>query len=132
MSTSGPASSASSPVDAVSPRSSDAPGLGPVSERVAEAVLAHPGVAGLSSGPYGTVVTYEPGRRLAGIAMGTGDEPTRVSVVLHWGAPVRATADALRQLVADLTGARQVDVVVTDLARPGETVTDVPSRGGGT
>jgi hypothetical protein len=111
---------------AVSPPFADAPGLGPVTERIAQAVLAHPDVAALSSGPYGSVTTYLPGRRVAGIALGEGDEPARVSVVLRYGAPIQATAAALRQLVAGQTGARRVDVVITDLALPGEPTTDVP------
>lgn len=115
------------PTAAVSPPSSDAPGAGPVPERVAAAVLAHPGVAGLSSGPYGAVVTYLPGRRVAGVVVGDGDEPSRLSVVLRFGAPVEATAADLRRLVAGLTGARRVDVVVTDIALPDEPTTDVPA-----
>lgn len=115
---------------AVSPPFADAPGAGPVTERVAEAVLAHPDVAALSSGPYGTVATYLPGRRVAGVTLGDADEPARVSVVLRYGAPVQATAAALRRVVADRTGALRVNVVVTDLALPGEPSTDVPTAAG--
>lgn len=76
------------------------------------------------------MATYLPGRRLAGITLGDADEPARVSVVLRYGAPVRATATALRQVVAEYTGARRVDVVVTDLALPDEPATDVPTAPG--
>ncbi|MCD2188183.1 hypothetical protein [Actinomycetospora soli] len=105
-------------VRAVSPGSADAPGRGSLSERVAGALLAHPDVVRLSGGTFGAVATYLPGRRLVGVALGDGDEPARVSVVLRLGARVRPTAEALRALVAAETGARRVDVVVTDLADP--------------
>lgn len=108
-------------VRATSPHSPTAPGLGPLSERVAVALLAHPDVVRLSGGPYGSIATYLPGRRLEGIALGDGAEPTRIGVVLRLGAPVHATADALRALVAAETGARRVDVVVTDV-EPGSRV----------
>ena len=111
-------STAHPPGEALSTGAREAPGLGPVSERIAEALLAHPAVAALSAGPFGTVATYLPGRRLNGVVMGEGDEPTRVSVVLRFGAPVRVTADELRRIVARISGARRVDVVVTDLEMP--------------
>ncbi|WP_433803600.1 hypothetical protein [Actinomycetospora sp. CA-084318] len=105
-------------VRAMSPGSADAPGRGSLSERVAGALLAHPDVVRLSGGTFGAVATYLPGRRLVGVALGDGDEPARISVVLRLGARVRPTAEALRALVAAETGARRVDVVVTDLADP--------------
>jgi hypothetical protein len=112
-------------VSAVSPDTAAAPGLGPVSERVAGALLAHPAVAALSTGRFGTVATYLPGRRQPGVSLGDADEPARVSVVLRFGAPVGPTADELRAIVAAETGARRVDVVVTDLAMPD----DAPAGG---
>jgi hypothetical protein len=115
---SGPQLGSAAGVRAVSPGSADAPGLGSLSERVAGALLAHPDVVRLSGGTFGAIATYLPGRRLLGVALGDGDEPTRVSVVLRVGARVRPTAEALRALVAAETGARRVDVVVTDLADP--------------
>jgi hypothetical protein len=102
-------------VRATSPHDATAPGRGSLSERVAGALLAHPDVARLSGGPYGSIATYLPGRRLEGVVLGEGEEPTRVGVVLRLGAPVHVTADALRALVAAQTGARRVDVVVVDL-----------------
>ena len=102
----------------VSPGAAAAPGLGPLSERIAEAVLAHPAVAALSGGPFGTIATYLPVRRLPGIVLGEGGEPDRIAVVLHFGAPVAATAAALRRIVAAQSGARQVDVTVVDLEMP--------------
>jgi hypothetical protein len=106
---------------AVGPGTPEAPGLGPLPVRVAEALLAHPAVAALSAGPYGTVASYLPGRRLTGVALGGPDEPARIAVVLRFGAPVEATAAELRRIVAGASGARRVDVVVTDLEMPQET-----------
>jgi hypothetical protein len=103
----------------VGPGSPEAPGPGSLPERVAEALLAHPAVAALSGGPYGTIASYLPGRRLPGISLGGGDEPARVGVVLRFGAPIEATAAELRRIVAGVSGARRVDVVVTDLEMPG-------------
>lgn len=99
----------------------EAPGLGPLPVRVAEALLAHPAVAALSAGPYGTVASYLPGRRLTGVALGDADEPARIAVVLRFGAPVEATAAELRRIVVAASGARRVDVLVTDLEMPQET-----------
>jgi hypothetical protein len=103
---------------AVGPGTPEAPGLGPLPVRVAEALLAHPAVAALSAGPYGTVASYLPGRRLTGVALGGPDEPARIAVVLRFGAPIEATAAELRRIVAGASGARRVDVVVTDLEMP--------------
>ncbi|MFC5062976.1 hypothetical protein [Actinomycetospora atypica] len=103
---------------ATSPGGAEAPGRGSLPERVAGALLAHPDVVRLSGGTFGAVATYLPGRRLLGVALGEGDEPARISVVLRLGARVRPTAQALRMLVAAETGARRVDVVVTDVEAP--------------
>lgn len=67
-------------------------------DRVAAAVLGVPGVAGLHGGVLGEVATYLPGRRVAGVRLGDG--VTWVHVVLAWGAPVAATADAVRRVAA--------------------------------
>ncbi|NMO90676.1 hypothetical protein [Actinomycetospora sp. TBRC 11914] len=108
-------------VRATAPHDRTAPGRGPLSERVAAALLAHPDVVRLSPGPYGAIATYLPGKRLEGVVLGEGEEPTRIGVVLRLGAPVHATADVLRGLVAAQTGARRVDVVVADV-EPGSRV----------
>lgn len=121
MSTSDPSSAAAGARPAgtaVSPGSPDAPGLGPLPERIAEALLAHPAVAALSGGPFGTLATYLPGRRLPGIVLGEAGEPDRIAVVLRFGAPVGPTATELRRIVAAASGNRRVDVTVTDLEVP--------------
>ncbi|GAA4902884.1 hypothetical protein EV188_1011207 [Actinomycetospora succinea] len=111
-------SAAHPPGAAVAPGSPEAPGLGPLPERIAEALLAHPAVAALSGGPFGTLATYLPGRRLPGIVLGDAGEPDRIAVVLRFGAPVTATAAELRRIVAGASGNRRVDVTVTDLELP--------------
>ena len=108
-------------VRATSPHDPTAPGRGPLSERVADALLAHPDVVRLSGGTFGSIATYLPGRRLLGVSLGEGEEPTRIGVVLRLGARVRPTAEALRALVAAQTGARRVDVVVADVEPAGGT-----------
>ena len=106
-------------VRATSPQDPAAPGRGALSERVADALLAHPDVVRLSGGTFGSIATYLPGRRVVGVSLGEGGEPTRIGVVLRLGARVHATADALRALVAVETGARRVDVVVADVEPEG-------------
>ena len=121
MSTPGAIPAGAPGVRATAPHDPSAPGRGPLSERVAAAVLAHPDVVRLSGGTFGSIATYLPGRRLIGVVLGEGDEPTRIGVVLRLGARVHATADVLRVLVAAETGARRVDVVVADV-EPGSGV----------
>ncbi|MEJ2886887.1 hypothetical protein [Actinomycetospora aeridis] len=121
MSTPHPAAGTRPPGAAVAPGAAgvaDAPGLGPLPERIAEALLAHPAVAALSGGPFGTLATYLPGRRLPGIVLGDGGEPDRIAVVLYYGAPVGATSDELRRIVAAASGNRRVDVTVADVEMP--------------
>lgn len=64
-------------------------------EPVAAAVLACPAVSRLSAGPYGTVGTYLPGRRVSGVQI--TDTEVTVRVVAH---PV-----ALRSLETQVRGA---------------------------
>lgn len=84
-------------------------------DRVAAAVLEVPGVSGLHGGVLGEVATYLPGRRVAGVRL--TDEATDVHVVLAWGAPVAATADAVRATVRGVVPGA-VHVTVEDVAGP--------------
>lgn len=90
----------------------DPPGL---ADRVAEAVLAVPGVAALHAGRYGEAATHLPGRRVNGVQV--REDRLEVHVSLEWGAEVLATADAVRDRCAGLA-ARRVDVVVEDVVGP--------------
>ena len=56
-----------------------------LAEAVAAAVLAHPGVAPLSGGPFGTIASYLPGRRVVGCGCRSQDgDPVQGRVAL-WG-----------------------------------------------
>lgn len=68
--------------------------------RVHDAVLAMPQVAGLDGGPFGTVATYLPGRRVEGVAV-RDDGSTEVWVVARAAA---GTATDLRDVASDVNG----------------------------
>lgn len=82
-------------------------------DRVAAAVLAVPGVAGLDGGSLGEVATYLPGRRVSGVA-DRGDRLT-VSITVHPAGDLRVLAELVRSAVAG-ADPRPVDVVVADIA----------------
>ncbi len=86
-----------------------------LADRVATAVLATEGVAALHPGVFGEVATYLPGRRVQGIRM--ADHGCEIHVVLDWGAPIQATASAVREAAAGLVDGA-VDVTVADIADP--------------
>jgi uncharacterized alkaline shock family protein YloU len=69
-------------------------------------------VAGLHPGSYAEVASYLPGRRVVGVRC--DGRTVEVHVVLRWGDPVPATAEAIRRALTAL-GASTVDVVVEDL-----------------
>lgn len=81
-------------------------------ERIAAAVAAVPGVAGLHGGMFGEVGTYLPGRRVVGVRI--GKERVDVHVTLTLDTPVRPTADAIQRAVATLT-TLPVDVTIEDV-----------------
>lgn len=83
-----------------------------LADAVAAAVLAVPGVVDLHTGTFGEVATYLPRRRVNGVRVrGEGIE---VHVVLRFGMPVLATAEAVRHAVQALTPG-SVDVTVQDV-----------------
>ena len=86
-----------------------------LADAVAAAVRAVPGVAALHTGSFGEVATYLPGRRVPGIRL--LEDRTEVHVVLTWGVPVLATADAVRAAVRPLVHTT-VDVTVEDVVDP--------------
>lgn len=85
-----------------------------ISEVLAEAVLATPGVAGLHGGMFGEAATYLPGKRVSGIRI--GDDGVEVHVSVASGSPIRDTADAIRTVVASLFSG-PVHVTVEDVVR---------------
>ena len=122
----GPAvSSRDSPV--MPPREGPAgPALGGVAARavvdgvdldaVAAAVRSCPAIDDLSPGPWGGVVSYLPGRQLAGVRVAS--DHVLISVRGRWGVPVAEMARQVRTAVAGLVGPRRVDLEVADLAGP--------------
>ena len=85
-------------------------------DRIAAAVLAVPGVAGLHAGMFGEVATYLPGRRVTGVRITADAVEVHVSVLLD--TPIRATAAAIRRAVAPWT-TQAVDVTVEDVVPAG-------------
>lgn len=93
----------------------DLPPQADLADRVAAAVLALPGVAGLHTGIFGEVATYLPGRRVEGVRL--RPDRAEVHLVLAWGAPVEVTAAAVRRVAAAVAGT-VVDVSIEDVADP--------------
>lgn len=84
---------------------------------VARRVLACPGVAGLSAGPWGAAVTYLPGRRVTGVRLSPA--AVEVHLIARYGPSVGELAGQVRAALAGQVGGRQVDIVVEELADPG-------------
>ena len=85
-------------------------------DAAAAAVAACAGVAGLDGGLYHEVATYLPGRTVDGVAVDGGR--VRVQVRVAWGAVIPQLAVRVRAVLAPLTGARPVDVLVADVDDP--------------
>lgn len=90
----------------------------PEADRLAEIVLAQPGVAGLHRGQFGEVATYLPGRRVSGIRI--GDDAVEIHLVVTTDQPVWDVADAVRLAVLPEVGGRAVDLVIGDVATAAE------------
>jgi hypothetical protein len=87
-------------------------------DAVAAAVRSCPAVDDLDGGRLGEVATYLPGRRVPGIRI--SDDRIEVHVRGVWDQPVGLIADQIRSVLATLTGGRIIDVVLTDVAEPGQ------------
>jgi hypothetical protein len=88
---------------------------------VAAAVLAHPAVARLDGGPFGTVASYLPGRRrVVGVRLGPPGEPVEVAVVVRLGRPLPELAGELAIAVRTVLGPVLVEVTFSDVV-PGGT-----------
>jgi len=83
-----------------------------LAEPVAAAVLACPSVAALSGGPWGTVGTYLPGRRVPGVQI--TDTQATVRVVVHL-APRRVVEAEVRTAVAALVPGLPVHLGIDDI-----------------
>jgi uncharacterized alkaline shock family protein YloU len=86
-----------------------------LSERIAGAVLAQPGVAGLHAGPFGVVASYLPGRRVDGVRIAEDGSAVELAVTLELGQPIPAVAQRLRAAVRDVAGDVRVDMTIVDL-----------------
>lgn len=84
-------------------------------DRVAAAVLAHPAVAWLHGGSFGTIASHLPGRRITGVRTGEDDEGVEVGVVLRLGEPLPEVVTELRERVAGVVGTMPVDITVGDV-----------------
>ncbi|WP_218616127.1 hypothetical protein [Pseudonocardia abyssalis] len=83
---------------------------------VAAAVAAHPGVARLDGGPWGTVTSHLPGRaRVDGVRLGVGAESVEIAVVARLGVPLPQLADELAAAVRGVLGPVPVDVTFSDV-----------------
>ncbi|SHK61918.1 hypothetical protein SAMN05443637_10921 [Pseudonocardia thermophila] len=94
---------------------SPAPDPAELAERVAAAVIRVPGVVALHPGAYGDVLTYLPGRRLAGVRIGRPSEPVEVGLVVGLDRPIPDVVVDVRAAVAGVCGDRPVDVTVADV-----------------
>lgn len=83
-------------------------------DAVAAAARSCAAVDDLCSGSWGGVVSYLPGRQVAGVRV-THDHVV-ISVRGRWGVPVSELAGQVRAAVTELVAPRRVDVVVADLA----------------
>ena len=97
------------------PRRSERPDPGQLADAVAAAVRAHPAVADLDGGPFGTIACYLPGRRVVGVRVGEPGEPVEVSVVARLGTPLPQLATELRRLITTVTGSSVVDLTINDV-----------------
>lgn len=88
-------------------------------QAVAERVTGCRSVARISTGQFGEVATYLPGRRVPGVRLGDGR--VEVHVVACWGAPVPALAAEVRAAVAAIAPGVPIDVYVDDVDIPNGT-----------
>ena len=73
-------------------------------DELAAAVRAHPAVARLDGGPFGT-----------GVRIGIGAEPVELAVVARWGTPLPRLGAELGAIVRGLCGQVAVDVTFSDV-----------------
>jgi hypothetical protein len=85
-------------------------------DAVAAAVAGCAGVSALDGGPFGEVVSYLPGRKVAGVVVGNGR--VKVQVRSRWGVPAADLAAKITAVLASLTGHRPVDVMIADIDDP--------------
>lgn len=83
---------------------------------LAAAVCAHPAVARLDGGPFGTVASLLPGRqRIEGVRIGAADGSVELAVVARLGAPLPQVGAELGEIVQQLCGPVPVEVTFSDV-----------------
>ncbi len=97
-------------------------------DAVAAAAQSCPAVDRLCSGAWGGVVSYLPGREVAGVRVAR--DHVVVSVRSQWGVSAAELARQVRAVVAPLAGARRIDVVIADVADPSATAAEPSARAG--
>lgn len=91
-------------------------------DAVAAAARGCAAVDDLCAGPWGGVVSYLPGRQVAGVRVAS--DHVLISVRGVWGVPFSELARQVRAAVTGLVAPRRVDLVVADLTGPAG---DVPA-----
>jgi hypothetical protein len=88
-------------------------------DAVAAAARGCPAIDDLSPGAWGGVVSYLPGRQVAGVRIAS--DHVVISVRGRWGVPAAEMARQVRTAVGALVAPRRIDLVVADLAgAPGD------------
>jgi hypothetical protein len=85
-------------------------------DAVVAATRSCPGIDELSSGEWGGVVSYLPGRQVPGVRIAT--DHVVISVRGRWGVPAAELARQLRAALAGLVAPRRVDLVLAELSDP--------------
>lgn len=85
-------------------------------EALAARVVEHPSVVGLHAGPFGTIASYLPGRRVVGVSVDDSDGSVQLAVVVRLDAPLPQLTAELRQWVLAVTGPVAVHVLIADIA----------------
>jgi len=96
-------------------------------DAVAAAARGCAAVDDLCPGPWGGVVSYLPGRQVAGVRVASGH--VVISVRGRWGVPAGELAGQVRAAVTRLVTPRRVDIVVADLADAAEAPGGLPAAG---
>jgi hypothetical protein len=80
----------------------------------------------MHAGPFGSIASYLPGRRVDGVRVAPDGSTVDVAVVvdlaaLEAGRPIPVVAQQLRTAVRELAGNARVDVLIVDLVQAQQT-----------
>ena len=82
-------------------------------DAVVAAVRGCPGVDDLSSGLWGGVTSYLPGRQVSGVRI--ADDTVTVSVRARWNQPRTALTNEITGALRGLVGSRRIDIQIVDI-----------------